>query len=236
MDRESESPLIGGMGLSGHGTTAFARAHAREEGEGGWGRCETRICSSKRAASRSACNSLPHSVLLFCTPLRACEANGGGCTGCIPGQRLNQARFQCWNILPTFEIVGFQELQDGVGINPSQPGIPAILGFMRRNGGDRRNETKRDEPRDRLGPRGRKGCSRLEPDCSGLLVFLGLFSRLGWRVGWDAACVTFVREPEAPPPASARGEQRDGPGWSPTVRDCWVFRLGWNGRDGVCVT
>jgi hypothetical protein len=34
----------------------------------------------------------------------------------------------------------------------------------------------------------------LEPDCSGLLVFLGLFSRLGWRVGWDAACVTFVRE------------------------------------------
>jgi hypothetical protein len=32
--------------------------------------------------------------------------------------------------------------------------------------------------------------------------------------------------------ASARGEERDGPGWSPTVRDCWffwAFFLGWVG-------
>ena len=66
MDRESESPLIGGMGLSGHGITAFARAHAREEGEEGLGRCETRICSSKRAASRSACK-LPSLTLYSCS-------------------------------------------------------------------------------------------------------------------------------------------------------------------------
>ena len=152
-----------------------------KKAKGVWGSARPAYAALSAQPVAAHASSLPHSVLLFCTPLRACEAFGGGCTGCIPGQRLNLARFQCWNILPTFEIVGFQELQDGVGINPSSARYscnPWIYAQERRRS-PKRNEARRTERPPR--PAGRKGCSRLEPDISGLLVFWAFF--LGWVGG-----------------------------------------------------
>ena len=113
MDRESESPLIRAIGLSGHGITAFARAHAREGGEGGLGQCETRICSSKRAASRSACK-LPSS---FCAPVLYPFTSVRGQRWRLrrmhPGPEIKSRPVSMLESLPTAKIVGFQELHSG---------------------------------------------------------------------------------------------------------------------------
>jgi hypothetical protein len=214
-----------------HGITAFARAHAREGGEGGWGQCETRICSSKRAASRSACK-LPSS---FCTPVLYPFASVRGQRWRLrrmhPGPEIKSPGFNVGISCQRLKLLDIKNGKMGVG-----------FGFMRRNGGDRRNEAKRDEPRDRLGPRGRKGRSRLEPDSSGLLVFWGFFFSAGLeRAGWIGLCNVRARHLRLRrPPRLSRGTW-DCPGWSPRVRDLLVFlglfsRLGWRvGWDAACV-
>ena len=165
-----------------------------KKAKGVWGSARPAYAALSAQPVAAHASSLPHSVLLFCTPLRACEAIGGGCAGYIPGQRLNLVRFQCWNLLPTAEIVGFQELQDGVGINPSSARYscnPWIYAQERRRS-PKRNEARRTERPPR--PAGKKGMFPVGARHFGIVGFLGLFSRLGWRVGWDGACVTFVRE------------------------------------------
>jgi len=124
-----------------------------------------------------------------------------------------------------------------------QPGTPAILGFMRRNGGDRRNETKRDEPRDRLGPREERDVPGWSPtfrDCwfSGPFFSAGLAGRLGWGL-----CNVRARDLRLRRPPRLAGNKGTVPVGARGFGFCCFFRLGWNGRlervvgiDGACVT
>lgn len=121
MDGESESPLIRATGLSGQWDNRIcARACARGRRRGFWGSAETRICSSKRAASRSACK-LPSS---FCGPALYPFTSVGGRLRRLhrmhPGPEIRSRPVSMVESLTySYKIVGFQELQDGGGFNPS---------------------------------------------------------------------------------------------------------------------
>lgn len=129
MDGESESPLIRVMDLSGQWDNricARACARGRRRGFGAVRRPAYAALSAQPVAAPAS--SLPHSVVLLYTPLRAWEADCGGCTGCIPGQRLDLARFQWWNLLPTvIKSLDFKNCKMEADLILPQPGTAATL-------------------------------------------------------------------------------------------------------------
>jgi hypothetical protein len=120
MDGESESPLIRGMGLSGQWDNRICARMRKRKAKGVWGSAKTRICSSKRAASRSACK-LPSSIwtpVLY--PFTSVRGQLWRLHRMYPEPDIRSRPVSMLESLAnSCEIVGSQEMQDGVGINPS---------------------------------------------------------------------------------------------------------------------